>query len=71
MKARPRSPARHSSFGATPPTIANTHTTTTTSDAAVNPFAGVTITDLNAGATDTLTITLSNGGEWRAARERV
>ena len=36
--------------------------TPTTVDAAVNPFTGVTIGDLNAGATDTLTITLSNSG---------
>ena len=45
-----------------PPTIAGTHATPTTVDAAVNPFTGVTIGDLNAGATDTLTITLSNSG---------
>jgi hypothetical protein len=44
------------------PTIAGTHPTPTTVDAAVNPFTGVTIGDLNAGATDTLTITLSNSG---------
>ena len=45
-----------------PPTIAGTHATPTTLDAAVNPFTGVTIGDLNSGATDTLTITLSNSG---------
>ena len=31
----------------------------TTADAPVDPFSGVTIGDLNANATDTLTITLS------------
>ncbi|WP_315719821.1 MULTISPECIES: calcium-binding protein [unclassified Bradyrhizobium] len=35
---------------------------TTTSETPVHPFAGVTITDLNLGATDTLTITLSGAG---------
>ena len=35
---------------------------TTTSEAPVHPFAGVTISDPNAGASDTLTITLSNNG---------
>jgi hypothetical protein len=44
------------------PTIVLTHATTTTNDAAVHPFTGVTIGDLNPGATDTLTITLSNSG---------
>jgi hypothetical protein len=44
------------------PTIAGTHMVTTTSEAAVKPFAGVTIADANANATETLTITLSNGG---------
>ena len=34
---------------------------TTSADAAVEPFAGVTIADPNSGATDTLTITLSDG----------
>ncbi len=45
-----------------PPTIAGTRPTPTTVDAAVNPFTGVTIGDLNTGATDTLMITLSNSG---------
>ena len=44
------------------PTIVGTHATPTTMDAAVNPFTGVTIGDLNPGATETLTITLSSGG---------
>jgi hypothetical protein len=44
------------------PTIVGTHATATTNDAAVNPFTGVTIGDLNPGATETLTITLSGGG---------
>jgi autotransporter passenger strand-loop-strand repeat protein len=35
---------------------------TTTSEAAVTPFSGVTITDANAGATDTLTITVGGTG---------
>ena len=35
---------------------------TTTADAAVAPFVGVTIGDTNSGATDTLTITLSDAG---------
>ena len=35
---------------------------TTTEDAAVDPFVGVTIADSNVGATDTLTITLSAAG---------
>ena len=35
---------------------------TTTADAAVAPFVGVTIADTNSGATDTLTITLSDSG---------
>jgi len=35
---------------------------TTTSDAAVRPFAGVTLTDTNANATNTLTITLGGAG---------
>ena len=44
-----------------PPTIAGTVADqTTTSEAPVNPFAGVTITDANPSATDTLTITLSS-----------
>ena len=50
----------------TPPTISGTvenqHGLTTTSEAPVHPFAGVTISDPNTAATDTLTITLSNGG---------
>ena len=35
---------------------------TTTSEASIRPFAHVTITDLNANATDSLTITLSGAG---------
>ena len=47
----------------TPPTISGTVAgQTTTSEAPVHPFAGVTISDPNTAATDTLTITLSNGG---------
>ncbi len=46
-----------------PPTITGTQSTVTTAnEAPVDPFAGVTITDPNASATDTLTITLSGGG---------
>ena len=44
-----------------PPTITGAHATPTTLDAGVHPFTGVTITDPNAGGTDTVTITLSNG----------
>ena len=45
------------------PTITvTTPTVTTTQDAAVKPFAGVTVADSNVGATDTLTITLSDAG---------
>ncbi len=43
------------------PTIAGTAPGQTTSEAPVRPFAGATIGDANAGATDTLTITL---GAW-------
>ena len=44
------------------PTITGTVAGQTTSaDAAVAPFSGVTIADPNSGATDTLTITLSDG----------
>ena len=39
------------------PTITGTHSTSTTNDTPVNPFTGVTITDPNVGATDTLYIT--------------
>ncbi|WP_409999057.1 beta strand repeat-containing protein, partial [Bradyrhizobium sp. SZCCHNRI2007] len=45
------------------PTITGTTAgQTTTSEAAVHPFSGVTIGDANVGATDTLTITLSGAG---------
>ena len=44
------------------PTISGTHATSTTLDRSVNPFSGVTIGDLNVGATDTLDISLSNDG---------
>ena len=45
------------------PTIAGTRAgQTTSSQAPVDPFSGVTIGDLNVGATDTLTITLSGTG---------
>ena len=44
------------------PTITGTHSSTTTSEAPVNPFSGVTITDANAGATDTLTIAVGGTG---------
>ena len=46
-----------------PPTIAGALAgQTTTSEAAVKPFASVTITDPNSGATDTLTITVGGTG---------
>jgi hypothetical protein len=46
-----------------PPTITGTVAgQTTTSEAPVHPFSGVTISDPNSGATDTLTITLSGSG---------
>ena len=49
--------------GNTAPTIVGTLSSqTTTSEAAVKPFAGVTIGDANFGATDTLTITLGGAG---------
>ena len=35
---------------------------TTTSEAPVHPFSGVTITDANSGATDVLTITVGGAG---------
>ena len=45
------------------PTISGTtYGQSTAAEAAVTPFAGVTLTDPNGGATDTLTITLSRGG---------
>jgi autotransporter passenger strand-loop-strand repeat protein len=45
------------------PTITGTKAgQTTTSEAPVKPFSGVTIGDANSGATDTLTITLAGGG---------
>ncbi len=45
------------------PTIAGgTVVTSTTLEAPVTPFAGVTLGDPNSGATDTLTITVSGGG---------
>ena len=45
------------------PTISGTVSgQTTTSEAAVKPFAGATIADPNFGATDTLTITLGGAG---------
>jgi uncharacterized repeat protein (TIGR03803 family) len=45
------------------PTIAGTiGGQTTTNEAPVTPFYGVTIGDANAGATDTLTITIGGGG---------
>jgi hypothetical protein len=47
----------------TTPTITGTVAgQTTTSEAPVQPFAGVTIGDTNSGATDTLSITLAGGG---------
>ncbi len=45
-----------------PQTITGTHTTTTISEAIVDPFAGVTVADPNAGASETLTIVLSGAG---------
>jgi FG-GAP-like repeat len=48
---------------AVPPTIGGTVSgQTTTSEAPVHPFAHVTIGDANAGATDTLTITVGGAG---------
>ena len=44
------------------PVIAGTHASSTSLEASVTPFSDVTIGDPNAGATDTLTIQLSNGG---------
>lgn len=50
------------------PVIANTHTTTDSAEAPVNPFGtsgdhtAVVISDANAGATDSATITLTGGG---------
>ena len=41
------------------PTITGTHETDTLLNVPVNPFSGVTISDANANATDTLTITLN------------
>lgn len=52
------------------PTIAGTISSqATTSETPVDPFSGVTIGDTNAGATDTLSITLSRSGfvEWNRA----
>jgi hypothetical protein len=46
-----------------PPTIAGTASDqTTTSEAAVKPFAHATVSDANVGATETLTITLGGAG---------
>jgi hypothetical protein len=45
-----------------PPTITGEGQTTTTIEAPVTPFGGMTIGDPNPGATDTLTITLAGGG---------
>ena len=47
---------------AAPTITVTTAAHTTSADAAVHPFAGVTIADPNSGATDTLTITLSGAG---------
>jgi uncharacterized repeat protein (TIGR03803 family) len=45
------------------PTISGTLSDqTTTSETPINPFSGATVGDANVGATDTLTITLSNEG---------
>jgi hypothetical protein len=50
-------------LGSVPPTITGTRAgQTTTSQAPIDPFTGVTISDLNVGATDALTITLSGAG---------
>jgi uncharacterized repeat protein (TIGR03803 family) len=50
-------------FGSVPPTIAGARAgQTTSSQAPIDPFTGVTIGDLNVGATDALTITLSGAG---------
>ncbi len=44
------------------PAISGTHATATTSEAAVNPFSGVTVADANIGATDTIAIALNGSG---------
>jgi uncharacterized repeat protein (TIGR03803 family) len=50
-------------IGSVAPTITGTKAgQTTTSQAPIDPFSGVTIGDINIGATDTLTITLSGAG---------
>ncbi len=50
-------------LGSVAPTITGTRAgQTTTSETSINPFNGVTVGDLNVGATDTLTITLSGAG---------
>jgi uncharacterized repeat protein (TIGR03803 family) len=50
-------------IGSVAPTITGTRAgQTTTSQAPIDPFSGVTIGDINIGATDTLTITLSGAG---------
>ncbi len=46
-----------------PPTISGTAPSQTLAEAPLQPFSGVTITDRNAGATDTLTITLTSDGD--------
>ena len=49
--------------GGSAPTITGTLAgQTTTSEAAVKPFSGVTIADANSGASDTLTITVTGAG---------
>jgi hypothetical protein len=51
------------SYSIVGPTISGTRANqTTSSDAAINPFAGVIVADSNAGALDTLTISLSGTG---------
>ncbi|BAM91984.1 putative calcium binding hemolysin protein [Bradyrhizobium oligotrophicum S58] len=57
------SPAIVDSYAGVLPKITGTITgQMTTSEASVHPFSTVTIEDLNVGATDTLTITLSGAG---------
>ena len=47
--------------GPVAPTISGTSNARTTNTTVTKPFSGVTITDLNAGATDTLSITVPTG----------
>ena len=46
----------------TTPTISGTHASATTAEASLTPFTGVTLGDTSPGASDTLTIQLSDAG---------